>query len=297
MYDVIVVGGGPAGLSAAQMLGRCRRKVIVFDTATPRNARSQGVHGFLTRDGILPDELLSIGRAELDTYGVELREEEVARARKRKGIFEVTLASGERLECRKLLIATGLKDILPPLRNFDEFYGKSIFHCPYCDGWEVREKPLAAYGKGSQGIGLALTLQTWSNDISLFTDGLWNLRGKDRKRLEEARIKVYSAKIVSLEGSKGQLQQIALVDGTKVNAGAMFFSTGFKQQCSLVEGFKCEFSRKGVVKTDKQQQTNIKGLYVAGDASVDMHMVAVAAAEGVKAAIAINRELQAEHRY
>lgn len=297
MYDVIIVGGGPAGLSAALVLGRCRRNVIVFDTGTPRNARSHGIHGFLTRDGVLPHEFLSMGRAELDNYEIELREEEVMGAEKKKDGFDIFLRSGKKLSSRKLLIATGVKDILPPLRNIDEFFGTSVFHCPYCDGWEMREKPMAAYGKGNYGVGLALTLQTWSNHISLFTDGLWSLKTRDRAKLEKVGIKIYSSKIVSLEGSNGRLESIILADGMEVKANSMFFSTSFEQQSCLINDLDCVVSRKGVVKTDKHQQTNIKGLYVAGDASVDMHMVAVAAAEGVKAAIAINKQLQGEHNF
>lgn len=297
IYDVIIVGGGAAGLSAALMLGRCRRKVIVFDTRKPRNARSHGMHGYLTRDGILPDQFLSIARKELDQYKVELQFEEVAKAEWGGSAFEVKLSSGKVFLSRKLLIATGVTDIVPPLRNIDDFYGSSVFHCPYCDGWEVREKTLAAYGKGNKGLGLALTLQTWSSDIILFTDGLWNLKKSDQEKMEKAKIKVYSSKIVSLHGDNGKLSHIELADGSKINCDAMFFSTGFAQHCTLVKDLDCHMSRKGVVKTDKQQHTNIKGLYVAGDASVDMHMVAVATAEGLKAAVAINKELQEENKF
>lgn len=297
MYDVIVIGGGPAGLSAALMLGRCRRKVVVFDTGKQRNIRSHGMHGYLTRDGILPNEFLSIARKELKQYKVEFRNEEVVNAEWGGSAFEIKLASGEKLNSRKLLVATGVKDIVPPLRNIDDFFGTSVFHCPYCDGWEVREKPLAAYGKGNKGVGLALTLQTWSDDISLFTDGLWNLKKKDQEKLAHARIKVYASKIVALHGKKGLLEEIELADGERVKCNGMFFSTGFKQHCNIAEALDCRMSRNGVAKTDKQQHTNIKGLYVAGDASVDMHMVAVAAAEGMKAAIAINKELQEENKF
>lgn len=297
MYDVIVVGGGPAGLSAALMLGRCRRKVIVFDAADPRNARSHGIHGFLTRDSILPAEFVSIARKEVEHYGVEIRFAEVTHAEKSGDHFLVQLADGTEFHSRKLLIATGVKDIVPPLRNIDLFYGSTVFHCPYCDGWEMRDRAIAVYGKGSKGIGLAEALQTWTDNIMLFTDGLWNIKKKDRERLEKANIKIYPSKIVSLEGKDGNLEYIELLGGERVSCGAMFFVTGFEMQCSLVKDLKCELSRRGVVKTDKQAHTNIEGLYVAGDASIDMHFVSVAAAEGAKAAVAINQELQKEKRF
>jgi thioredoxin reductase len=296
-HDVIVIGGGPAGLSAALMLGRCRRSVVVFDKGTPRNARSHGLHGYPTRNGILPSEFLSIAAGELHEHKIRIRRQEVRSAEKNKDGFKVTLASGKTVTSRKLLIATGVKDIIPPLKNIDDFYGSSVFHCPYCDAWEMRGKPLAVYGKGNKGVGLALTLQTWSRNISLFTDGLWSLKAKDKQALEKAGIKIYASKIISLEGKEGLLQRIVLADGTGVKCSAMFFSTGFEQQCSIVKDLDCHISSNGVVKTDKQSHTNIKGLYVAGDASVDMHFVVVAAAEGIKAAVAINKELQEEGHY
>src|SRR5687768_7612451 len=146
-YDVLIVGGGPAGLSAALVLGRCRRRVLVCDAGRPRNAASHGLHGFLTRDGIKPSEFLEIARQQLRPYDtVELKQTEVTSARRLANGFELTLANGESVSARKLLLATGVVDELPALDGLPDFYGRSVFHCPYCDGWEVRDQPLAIYG-------------------------------------------------------------------------------------------------------------------------------------------------------
>ncbi len=168
--DVVIVGAGPAGLSAALMLGRCRRSVLVVDHGRNRNAASHALHGFLTRDGTPPAEFLRLAREELAQYAtVELRAGEVVDAECRSDSFCVTLASGEEVPSRKLLLATGVVDNLPEVPGFRELYGRSVFHCPYCDGWELRDQPLAIYGRGDRGVGVALELTAWSRDLVLCT--------------------------------------------------------------------------------------------------------------------------------
>src|SRR5207245_1194678 len=171
MFDVIVVGGGPAGLSAALMLGRCRRRVLVCDLGQPRNRRSRALHGYLTRDGIIPSAFNALGRSELAAYGVEFREVGVVGARPVDRHYRVSLGDGAEEETRYLLIATGVVDDHPAITGFDECYGRSIFHCPYCDGWEWRDRRIAAIGCGVEAAGLALALKTWSADVVLVTHG------------------------------------------------------------------------------------------------------------------------------
>ena len=191
MYDVIVVGAGPAGLSAALVLGRCRRRVLVCDTGRPRNAASQRMHGYLTRDGIPPREFLRIAREQLEQYDtVELRDAEVVAAECVDGRFSVTLPDDERLVARKLLIATGVVDHVPEIPGFHELYGRSVFHCPYYDGWEVRDRPLAVYGRGARGFGLSLELTGWSRDLVLCTDGPSEIDAEGHLTLERNGIRV-----------------------------------------------------------------------------------------------------------
>ena len=165
MFDVIIVGAGPAGLSAALILGRCRRKVLVCDAGHPRNAASRALHGYLTRDGIEPAELLRIGREQLSPYKtVQMRSGEVTDARRAGKGFEITV-NDEAIASRKLLLATGVVDHLPDIEGLKPLYGRSVFHCPYCDGWEQRDQPIAIYGREDRGAGLALELTGWSRDL------------------------------------------------------------------------------------------------------------------------------------
>lgn len=291
MYDVIIVGGGPAGLSAATILGRARRRVVLFDDGRYRNEASRGIHGFLTRDGIHPAELRRIAREQLARYDVEYLCNHVTSATRKEASFEVVLADNSRYESRKLLLATGVTDELPAVEGMQQFYGAGVFHCPYCDGWELRDQPLAAYGKSA--AGLAASLKTWSADVVLCTDGPAAIKSDSAARLEQLGIRVYRQRLVRVEGGD-RLEQIVFEDGTVLPRRGLFFDSGQKQRCDVAADLGCNFNRKGTVRTGKLEGTNIPGLYVVGDASKDVQLAIVAAAEGAKAAIAINTALQSE---
>jgi len=292
-YDVIIVGAGPAGLSAALMLGRCRRSVVVFDTGKPRNAASRALHGYLTRDGISPADFLQLARGELAPYdSVEIRNEEVTAAECRPGEgFAVTLASGEAIRARKLLLATGVVDNLPDIPGFRELYGRSVFHCPYCDGWELCDQPLAVYGRGARGVGLSLELTAWSRDLVLCTDGPDEIDPDDRARLERNGIAVREERVTALEAAGGVLSRIMFAGAPPLERRALFFTTGQYQRSDLLERLGCEFNEKGTVRTGKYETTHLPGLFVAGDASRAVQWVVVAASEGAEAAFAINTDL------
>ena len=294
-YDVVIVGAGPAGLSAALILGRCRRTVLVCDTGRPRNASSHALHGYLTRDGIDPSEFRTIGRRELQRYDtVEVRDLGAVHAECRDGRFSVRLADGTDVSARKLLIATGVRDNVPDLQGIRELYGRSVFHCPYCDGWEVRDQPLAIYGKGARGLGLSLELTAWSRDLALCSDGPAEIDDEGRDRLARNGITVREQRIRALEGTHGILQRIVFETGEPLPRRALFFTTGQSQQSDLAVLLGCEFNEKGTVRTGKYESTHLPGLYVAGDASRAVQWVIVAAAEGAEAAFAINTALLSE---
>ena len=295
-YDVIIVGAGPAGLSAALMLGRCRRSVVVFDNGKPRNAPSRALHGYLTRDGVAPADFLRLARAELAQYdSVRIRDEEVSAAECRPGEgFAVTLQSGETVQARKLLLATGVVDNLPDIPGFRELYGRSVFHCPYCDGWELCDQPLAIYGRGARGVGLALELTAWSRDLVLCTDGPPEIEPADRVRLERNGIAIREDRVIALEGTEGVLSQVVFEHAPPLERRALFFTTGQYQRSDLLERLGCEFNDKGTVRTGKYETTHLPGLFVAGDASRAVQWVVVAASEGAEAAFAINTDLLKE---
>jgi len=295
IFDAIIVGGGPAGLNAALVLRRCHRNVILFDTGKQRNRFSHALHNYLTRDNILPADFLAIAYKELKKYGTRVNRVEIVHAEKlHSGIFFVQDEHGKKYHSKKLLLATGLTDNIPPVEGVMDFYGKTVFHCPYCDGWEVSNKNIGVYAKNKNGFELAISLLTWSNKVTLYTDGKNYLKPLEKQALERKKIMIVSEKILKLEGKKGQLQNILLRTDKRHKCDAMFFVNGYRQQCKITETLGCEMSKKGQVTTNRLQQANIAGLYVAGDVARDMHFVVVAAAEGAKAGVSINKELQKE---
>jgi thioredoxin reductase len=295
IFDAIIVGGGPAGLNAAIVLGRSRRNVLLFDTGRQRNRFSHGIHNYLTRDGLLPADFLRIAYREIKKYRVVVNLVEIVHAEKlQTGVFFVKDKQGKKFYSKKLLLATGLRDNIPPVEGFMDFYGRSVFHCPYCDGWEVSNKRIGVYAKNKNGFELAVSMLTWSSKVTLYTDGKIYLKPLEKEALERKGIKVVNEKILKLEGKKGQLENIVLFNNKKQKCEAVFFSNGYHQQCDIAQTLGCLMNKKGVVLANRLQQANIEGLYVAGDVARDMHFVVVAAAEGAKAGVNINKELQKE---
>ena len=293
MFDVIVVGGGPAGLSAALMLGRCRRRVLLCDDGKPRNRFSHALHGYLTRDGIAPSELNAIGRTELEQYGVEWRNVSVSGAVREDAGFQVSLADGHDERARFLLIATGVVDELPDIAGLRECYGRSVFHCPYCDGWEHRDQRLGVLGQGKSGVQLSLSLKTWSPNLVLLTNGS-RLDPPARERLSRNGIEVVTARIARIVHHEARMTNVEFQRHEPIALDAIFFTTGQHPRCDLASSLGCAFNRKGTVDTGTLSETNVPGVFVAGDASRDAQFVVVAAAEGVKAALAINQAMQRE---
>jgi thioredoxin reductase len=291
-YDCIVVGGGPGGLSAALMLGRCRRRVLVCDVGEPRNRWSHAVHGFLTRDGMPPATFLRAAHEELRPYDtVEIRSARVVDATRDHRGFEVQCEDGTRLRTRKLLLATGVVDELPDIAGLAELYGRSVHHCPYCAGWEWRDQPVAVYGRGDAAAGLALSLTVCTADLVLCTDGPAVHSDWMSKRLDAFDIRVREQRVVRLEGREGRLDRIIFEEGAAEDRRALFFATGQRQASELPARLGCTFTEAGAVDTGKCEATNVPGLYVCGDASRDAQFVVVAAAEGAEAGMAINKAL------
>ena len=297
LFDVIVVGGGPAGLSAALVLGRCRRNVLVLDDGEPRNKASHAIHGFLSQDGMSPARFLSISREQLLPYPsvIILKRRAINASHEGKG-FVVCTSDGQKFHGRKLLMATGVVDHVPSQPGFRDLYGISVFVCPYCDGWELRDQPLAVYGNGDdKGAGLALEMTLWSNNIVLCTDGPSGLTAQGLSQLAKHGIAVRHERIICLRGD-GRIPHKAPFDvvfesGPVLRRTGLFFNTGRHQASDLAARLGCDsFEVKGC-KVDSKQMTHISGLYVAGDASRDVLQVIVAAAEGAQAAIAINAAL------
>ncbi len=294
-WDVVIVGAGPAGLSAALVLGRACRRVLVCDTGTPRSWASKAMHAYLSRDGIPPARFLEIARREVLAYpGVRFKPVEVTRARRIKGGFSVALAGRSAMRTRKLLIASGLFDSLPRIPGIDELFGRSVFQCPYCDGWEMRGRKVAVYGRRQRGIHMARAMTAWTRDIVLCTGGRANYSAEVRGQLERNGIRVDERRIARLEGLRGRLRAILFSDGTRLPRDTLFFDTPSRGQSRLAESLGCRFTRDGGVLCGEYEATSVPGVFVAGNIIRDVQLSIVAAAEGARAAFGINRSLTRE---
>lgn len=295
LWDVVIVGAGPAGLSAALVLGRCRRKVLLCDRGTPRSWASKAMHGFITRDGVPPQAFRRVAHAELRRYRtVTFWRGEVRGAKRHsKGHFVVRV--GRRIaHARKLLIATGLLDQLPAIPGAVELFGSSVFQCPYCDGWEFRDQPLAAYGRRQRGFEMSRALTAWSRDVVLCTDGPSGLTTAQVDALEQNGIRVVRRKVAALESREGELTAIRFKGGLSIPRRALFFDTPSWPQSPLAAELGCKFARHGGVLCGKYEATSVPGVYVAGNIIRDVQLAIVAAAEGTRAAFGINRALTRE---
>jgi thioredoxin reductase len=289
-YDVVVVGGGPAGLSAALVLVRARRTVVVVDAGGPRNAPAAHMHGFLSRDGMPPADLLAAGRSEVAAYGGRLIDDTVA------GIepgFTVRLASASPLRARRILVATGLRDELPEIPGVRERWGRDLLHCPYCHGYEVRDQPLGVLGGAPEAVQHALLVRQWSPDVTLFphTDAL---TPEQREHLTARGIRIIEGTVARLVVDNDQLQGVELAGGTVIARTAVFVRPRFVPNTDLLTGLGCAVDEHGWVVHDLVGRTSVAGVWVAGNAADPRAQVISAAGEGSAAAIALNADLVEE---
>lgn len=291
-YDCIIVGGGSAGLSAALVLGRARRKVLVCDKGDPRNAPAHEAHSFFTRDGTNPIELLKIGRRQLKTYKtVSYQAVGIERITKTKNGFQVVFDDGTTSESRKILLAFGVTDEFPPIENFADFWGKSVFHCPFCHGYEVQDQPLAVVGKGEIGVGMVALLKSWSSDIILCTNGKSELSAEHRKLLRKHGAVVRREKILGFEGSNGQLKKIVFGKGEKLARNGVLIRPKQKLRSDLAQQLGCDLNEFDLIKVDNFNETTVKGVFAAGDITSPMQSIAAAVGQGSAAAGGITHAL------
>ncbi|MBM7841417.1 NAD(P)/FAD-dependent oxidoreductase [Herpetosiphon giganteus] len=297
MLDVIIVGGSVAGLSAALVLGRARRTVVMLDSQQPRNAQSPGVHNFLSRDGILPAELRQIGRDQLKPYpSVEVRFATAEHAQAIDGGFVVTLDDGSELRSRKLLIASGVIDELPLIEGMAELWGSSVFHCPYCHGWEVRDQPLAVLVSDADRLfHVATLLQNWSSDLVVCTNGEAQLSPEQRQILAKLNLPIREDRLVGIEQANGQLTHLIFDQGEPLARSGLLIGVPQRQRSQLPAQLGCEVSDNpqmpNLIKVQMLGQTSVPGVYAAGDATAGMQQAINAAAGGAMAGAGINHEL------
>ena len=294
-YDVAIVGAGPAGLSAALILGRCARRVLLCDDGTPRSWAAHHVHGFLTRDGDGQDEFRALGRHQLRRYrNVEFRAEQVSKISPTAARFAIRMFGTTAISARKVLLATGVFDNLPSISGIEAYFGKTALPCSYCDGWEMRGKAISVYGRGARGFEMARAMTAWSSEVTLCTSGPPGLTASQFKMLEANGIAVRTGKIARLSGPNGRLSRILFTDGSSFSSDALFFDTPCRQQSRLAEQAGCRLTRDGRVRCDGYTATSIPGIFAAGNILKGVQLSIVAAGDGARAAFAINRELTRE---
>ncbi|MFI5585665.1 NAD(P)/FAD-dependent oxidoreductase [Amycolatopsis sp. NPDC051758] len=288
-YDVLVVGGGAAGLSAALMLGRARRRVAVVDGGAPRNAPASHMHGFLSRDGLPPSELLKIGREELAGYGVDILEDQVTRL---DPGFTAHLASGRELTARRVLVATGVHDDLAAIPGLRESWGTDAVTCPYCHGYEVRDQPLGVLGTEPASVEHALLVRQWSPDVVYFGHTAPPSE-EDRERLDARGIRVVDGLVTALRRENGRLTGIELGERF-VPRVALFVRTRTVPHDDVLRGLGCAVTDEDVVAVDAMGKTSVPGVWAAGNVVDARATVIIAAAQGAAAAGALNHDLVAE---
>ncbi|HEY0765984.1 MAG TPA: NAD(P)/FAD-dependent oxidoreductase [Pyrinomonadaceae bacterium] len=297
MYDCIVVGAGPAGLSASLFLARYRRRTLTFHHNSPRNEYAHGVHGFLGHHGISPAELLARGRDEVTTHGgliIEACVTEIERLSNKTFRVYAGNQHARTFDARRVLLATGLRDLTPDCIGFRDFYGVSVHHCPDCDGYECIDKRIAVLGSGTKTVGFALGLLTWTNKITLITEDEGGLTKDDRTKLAAFNINVLDQSIKALEGdlASKQLRRILFSDGDSLDCDALFFNLGTTPASNLHETLGCKLDEDcGLVWVDQTRQTSVEGVYAAGDLTPNSQLAIVAAAEGAMAAIHLHDSL------
>lgn len=296
LYDCAIIGGGPAGLSAALVLGRSRRNVVLFDNDHARNRVTREAHGFLTRDGILPAELRRLSREEISQYPtVGFHNEQIVSIEALDQThYELMTADGKTFQSTKILLATGLMDEQPNIPGIERFYGTSLFSCPYCDGWELRDRPLAVIADKNV-FKLAAEVYTWSRDLIVFTNGEGQLTEDERRKLNRKDIRIVDDIITGLEGTNGELENVRLEDGTLIARDGGFVSPLWSHPNHFAADLGCELNEYGGIQTDEYGRTNVWNVYAAGDAAhIVPAQLIIAAGAGSSAAIGINGDLTNE---
>ncbi|RLK25973.1 thioredoxin reductase [Micromonospora sp. M71_S20] len=298
-YDVVVIGGGAAGLSGALTLARVRRSVVVLDAGAPRNAPAEGVHGLLAREGMRPAELLDRGRVEVRGYGGRVVTGEVGAVARDDGGFTVTLADGRTVRARRLLVATGLVDELPDVPGLRERWGRDVLHCPYCHGWEVRDRAIGVLASGPLSVHQALLFRQLSADVTYFGHTMPPLTDEQAEQLAARGIAVVDGEVAALEIVDDRLVGVRLGDGTLVRREALAVSSRMMARAGFLSalGLRPAEHPAGIgehVPSDATGRTDVPGVWVAGNVTDPAAQVGAAAAAGVFAAAQINADLVAE---
>ena len=293
-YDVIIVGGSYAGLSAAMSLGRSLRNVIVIDSGDPCNRQTPHSHNFLTRDGDTPAEIAAIAKEQVSKYTtVEFCNDTAIHGYREGAVFIIETAGGRKFAAGKLLFATGIRDLHPDIPGFKDCWGISVIHCPYCHGYEYHGKNTAIMANGERAFHLVTLVHNLTQTITVFTSGKPSFTDVQMEKLKEHNIRVIEEPVIEVLHEGGYVNSLVLQDATKYDFTAVYAAIPFEQKCAIPASLGCAFTEQGYLETDAFQQTSIAGVFAAGDNNTMMRSVANSVAAGSLAGAAINRELAA----
>jgi len=294
-FDVIIIGGSYSGLAAGMALGRALRNVLIIDSGKPCNAQTPFSHNFLTRDGETPAAIAKLGREQVEEYHrVTFLNGVVIKAAKTANGFEIGMASGGTVNATKLIFATGIRDMLPVNDGLAACWGISVLHCPFCHGYEVRNKKTGIIGNGNAAYELTTLISNWTKDLTIFTNGPAAFTTGQNKKLAEHQISIIEKQIVQLEHEQGNLRHIQFKDNTKIALTAAYIRSPFRQACPLPEFLSCMLNEDGYIQVDASQATSVPGIFACGDNTTKNRTVANAIASGTTAGMTVSRQLITE---
>ncbi len=295
MYEVIIIGGSYSGLSAAMALGRSKRKVLIIDSGKPCNRFTPHSHNFITHDGKTPAEIALTAKEQVLKYPtVEFIEGKAIFAERKNNGFIVKTESGESFEAKKLLFATGVEDTLPKIEGLLACWGKSVIHCPYCHGYEVKDKSTGILGNGDAAMHYAMLISQLTTKITIFTNGPHNFTTEQLQKINSHNIPIVEDKVSSINHTDGFMNSIVSGKGSKYLIKALYTRPGLKQHCTLPQDLGCAINEHGYIVTDEMKKTTINGIYASGDCTSQVRSVAIAVASGMMAGAAINFALCSE---
>ena len=291
-FDVIIVGGSYSGLAAGMALGRALKNVLIIDSHEPCNRQTPYSHNFLTQDGVPPNVIASLGKKQVEMYGtITFEDGVVTSGTKTESGFVLHLASGERFESKKIIFATGIRDLLPDLPGFAECWGISVLHCPYCHGYEIKNQTTGILGNGQFSFEFAMMISNWTSNLTLYTNGQSTLTVDQQSALLDHRINIVEKEVDRLEHIQGHVKHLLFRDGSKASLSALYAPCPFEQHCRIIEKIGCALNEEGYIQVDSFQETTIPGIYACGDNVTRMRTVANAVAMGTNAGMAVNKKL------
>lgn len=294
-FDVIIIGGSYSGLAAGMALGRALKRVLIIDGGQPCNLQTPYSHNFITHDGKKPAEIARLAKQQVENYATVKFLRGIATAgAKTKNAFQIQTDAGDTFTAKKLIFATGIKDVLPAIDGFSECWGISVLHCPYCHGYEVRNESTGVLGNGEQGFEFAKLISNWTSDLTLYTNGKSVLSGEQTLKLSRRNIRIIETEIERLEHSEGRIENIHFKDGTRTSVRALYAQNTFEQHCRIPESLGCELNHEGYLRTDHAQKTTVPGVFACGDNSTRLRTVANAVALGTTAGMMANKEIVLE---